>query len=275
MPAPRCRRAPSKGGLPFVSFRYRFGFIPNWEFLKISSEERLKFALGSSYAGPMPETAESLPTSAASFATLLASHAAQPPRITEWNDEALADDVATLSYEQAVRTHSRFRREDFPTLSSEEKIESTGKAIAAAMKSGSGSKAAPDEIFAAPRQQASSRPSPLEESRRSTSITIRLSRAEYEQLHERAAEAGMTASAYLRSCTFEAEALRAQVKETLAKYRSAAPAESKPEASEPVPARPESSSRRKPPARAFPSWWSLAWTRLVPQRSGFRGAAQA
>jgi len=33
-------------------------------------------------------------------------------------------------------------------------------------------------------------------------------------------EAGLTVSAYLRSCTFEAEALRAQVKEALAELRT-------------------------------------------------------
>jgi hypothetical protein len=48
-----------------------------------------------------------------------------------------------------------------------------------------------------------------------------MSEAEYTQLQERAAEAGITVSAYLRSCTFEAESLRAQVKETLALLRPA------------------------------------------------------
>jgi hypothetical protein len=54
------------------------------------------------------------------------------------------------------------------------------------------------------------------------SITIRLSKAECEQLRNRAAQAGLTVSAYLRSCTFEAEALRAQVKDVLAEMRKAA-----------------------------------------------------
>jgi hypothetical protein len=43
-----------------------------------------------------------------------------------------------------------------------------------------------------------------------------MSKAECAQLHRRAAEAGLTVSAYLRSCTFEAESLRAMVKDTLA-----------------------------------------------------------
>jgi hypothetical protein len=47
-----------------------------------------------------------------------------------------------------------------------------------------------------------------------------MSKAECAQLHRRAAEAGLTVSAYLRSCTFEAESLRAMVKDTLARLRS-------------------------------------------------------
>jgi hypothetical protein len=62
----------------------------------------------------------------------------------------------------------------------------------------------------------------LDESRKAASITVRLSKAECAQLHERAAEAGLTVSAYLRSCTCEVEALRSQVKETLAQLRSLA-----------------------------------------------------
>ena len=47
-----------------------------------------------------------------------------------------------------------------------------------------------------------------------------MSEVESAQLRQRAAEAGLTISAYLRSCTFEAESLRAQVKETLAQLRA-------------------------------------------------------
>jgi hypothetical protein len=57
---------------------------------------------------------------------------------------------------------------------------------------------------------------------RSVSVTIRLSKAECARLHEHAAEAGVTVSAYLRSCTFEAEALRAEVKAALAELKAAA-----------------------------------------------------
>ena len=54
------------------------------------------------------------------------------------------------------------------------------------------------------------------------SITIRLSTSECARLRARAAESGMTISAYLRSCTLEVESLRAQVKDTLAQLRSGA-----------------------------------------------------
>jgi hypothetical protein len=53
------------------------------------------------------------------------------------------------------------------------------------------------------------------------SITIRLSRTECAQLRKRAAEAGLTVSAYLRSCTFEVESLRGLVKDTMAQLRAA------------------------------------------------------
>jgi hypothetical protein len=64
-------------------------------------------------------------------------------------------------------------------------------------------------------------PRPLNGSLKDASITIRMSKAECAQLHRRAAEAGLTVSAYLRSCTFEAESLRAMVKDTMAQLRSA------------------------------------------------------
>jgi citrate lyase subunit beta/citryl-CoA lyase len=56
----------------------------------------------------------------------------------------------------------------------------------------------------------------IEGNKKCASITIRLSKTECDQLRKRAAQAGLTVSAYLRSCTFEAEALRAQVKDVLA-----------------------------------------------------------
>jgi hypothetical protein len=47
-----------------------------------------------------------------------------------------------------------------------------------------------------------------------------MSKAECARLHRRAAEAGLTVSAYLRSCVLEADALRAQVKQALAELKA-------------------------------------------------------
>jgi hypothetical protein len=65
------------------------------------------------------------------------------------------------------------------------------------------------------------------------SITIRLSEPECAQLRQRAAEAGLTVSAYLRSCAFEVETLRTQVKQTLAQLRTANSSPSLPATSQP------------------------------------------
>ncbi len=53
---------------------------------------------------------------------------------------------------------------------------------------------------------------------------MRMTEEECVQLHHRAAEAGLTVSAYLRSCAFEVETLRAQVKEALAQLNAASAA---------------------------------------------------
>lgn len=64
-----------------------------------------------------------------------------------------------------------------------------------------------------------------DQKRKTASITIRLTDAEETQLHERARAAQLSVSAYLRSCIFEAESLRAQVKEALGQIRAAAQAD--------------------------------------------------
>jgi hypothetical protein len=138
----------------------------------------------------MPESQATEPSPVSSeFASLLArlTSAQFGPASSEepWDDSALAKDVATISYEPALHTHSRA-------------IQSPGPSIHE------------------PDAGASS-----EENHRGTSISIRLSRSERAQLRQRAAEAGLSVSAYLRSCIFEAESLRAQVRETLSQFRSA------------------------------------------------------
>jgi len=166
--------------------------------------------------------APSTPTTP-SFAGLLAALAAPAPK-TAWNNDDLADDVATLSYEHALRAHARYKPSDPfapPDLSG------TGESSGMPEEPSSTSQTA--SLWAAPGWSEDAKPgltndvsTLLDRNKKCASITIRLSKSECDQLRQRAAQAGLTVSAYLRSCTFEAEALRAQVKEVLAELRAAA-----------------------------------------------------
>lgn len=172
-----------------------------------------------------------------SFANLLAGFAAQPRASEERGDDGLRDDIATISYEQALRAHARTRHvEPLPVAASPAAASVTATSAAAAPEPEPEARA--EETPAAdPRFTPQGRKPPvsvrisewsttdareaaLSARRKTASVTIRLSAAENTQLHERAAAAGMTASAYLRSCLFEAEALRAQVKEALDQFRA-------------------------------------------------------
>lgn len=181
----------------------------------------------------MQETAAaSSSMTAGSFASLLATFAGPSPtvpdgrgkadRAPDWNEDGLDDDVATLSYEQALRTQTRYRlprggdlprQQDDGTLQRKRSL-STSKLTTTAELSST-----PGGDNAQALGTGSSDSAPLSESRKAASITIRLSKAECAQLHQRASEAGLTVSAYLRSCTLEVEALRAQVKEALSQLR--------------------------------------------------------
>ncbi len=124
---------------------------------------------------------------ATNFAGVLAS-VTDPP----WNDSGLAEDVTSISYERALRTHAR------------------------CPSANPGQETDPDRPKVSPAEPAAG-------GRRlkTSSITIRLSEPECAQVRRRAAEAGLTVSAYLRSCVLEVEGLRTQVKETLAQLRTA------------------------------------------------------
>ncbi len=169
------------------------------------------------------------------FAGFLSS-VAEPPRepASTWNDDDLADDIATLSYEQALRTHARYRpsatEADPASTSSDESLPVSTHAPSSASVPGFAAAAA----------------DPRHRILRTASITIRLSKAEVAQLRRRAAEAGLTVSAYLRSCTLEVESLRAQVKQTLAQLRSTNFA---------VP-EPAKAASPRPPAHP---WWMRLW----------------
>ncbi len=136
------------------------------------------------------------------FAGLLAAlAAAKSTELPAWTEDELPQDAASLSYEGALRTHARYMPGDTGT----EQV----------------STSQPEPVDVIARQDDHAARPQTERDRKCASITIRMSKAECERLHQRAAEAGLTVSAYLRSCTLEAEALRAQVKAALAELRSA------------------------------------------------------
>ena len=148
-----------------------------------------------------------------SFADFLASLAAPvKPTRPEWNDDQLADDVVALSYEQALRTHGKH-----PVPSSNQGPPLTPGTESVKSRLDRDKSASPDRSL------------------KRASITICLSEPECAQLHRRAAEAGLTVSAYLRSCTLEVESLRTQVKQTLAQLRESAPAPTQPLPTKPNP----------------------------------------
>jgi hypothetical protein len=167
------------------------------------------------------------------FAGLLATLASPPPDAAEdaplWNSSDLGEDVALLSYERALRAHARYRPLDRNRDRNSDRdsdrdldrgdelpVPSAGPSIGPSI--GADATAAIDRIAAAAEAlQPAVAP---DRDLRSASVTIRLSKAECTRLHRRAAEAGLTVSAYLRSCALEADALRAQVKQALAELKA-------------------------------------------------------
>lgn len=214
--------------------------------------------------------------SAADFAGILAALTRPAPKAEpEWNDDDLAEDVATLSYESALKSHARYQsaheaepwaRVETPPAPELEREDTW--LDEPAFEAEQVAKAEPEprpEPGPAPEIEAGGRtfgatPAPLEQNRKCASITVRMSRAECNQLRRRAAEAGLTVSAYLRSCTFEAESLRAQVKQALAEMKRMSTA--------PSPAKPAEA----PKEQATRTGWLR---RLVPGRPMHPGTAQA
>ncbi|HXS76661.1 MAG TPA: hypothetical protein VN753_10825 [Terracidiphilus sp.] len=155
------------------------------------------------YAVSMPEPAQPAPPKIpGSFANLLASFTGNL-HDEEWDDSALADDVSTITYEQALRAGCRGLSPRFATNSL---LDESPEASSVPTISKP----------AAPRLGG-------QKQSRSASITIRVTAEEQAKLHDRAAAAKLSVSAYLRSCIFEAESLRTQVKEALAQMQSASP----------------------------------------------------
>jgi hypothetical protein len=205
----------------------------------------------------MQQTAESVPsTSSQTFAGLLAALASpQQKRQPTWSDDELPEDVATLSYEHALNTHARYRSAESKDLPAAQATEATRSREAVEAEVMAARKAAiaklnearSEELFAEPAKEPPARafydePKAPERNLKCASITLRLSQAECEQLKKRAAEADLSVSAYLRSCAFEVETLRGQVKDTLAQMRAtealrAAESKRKPPASAPAPSK--------------------------------------
>jgi len=201
----------------------------------------------------MQQPAPTQPSPAASsFAGFLAALTTperdEPDRAPAWIDEELGEDVATLSYEQALRTHAR------------NKPDSRWDWNAAAPPETAEKRATPRAAEPAQDNQPPRMDTAADRDLRSASVTIRLSQAECKRLHERAAEAGLTVSAYLRSCTFEVEPLRAQVKDTLAELRAA-------EA--------DKAGATKRPARNSLFAWVMQWFRFPARNFSQQAAGRA
>ena len=144
------------------------------------------------------------------FAGLLADFAAPDNKFPPRRDaDGLAEDVVTLTYEKALRGHARYRPLDEPSAPPARLLCSEP-----ALASSAGAEAGEDSVPSSVRARRLDK-------RKASSVTVRLTQEENDQLRQRAAEAGMTVSAYLRSCAFEVEGLRAQVKQTIADLRAA------------------------------------------------------
>jgi hypothetical protein len=168
------------------------------------------------------EPAASTANEFAMFLAKLSSAAAPAIRNDRWDDSSLADDVATISGEQALQNSGRNNLAlsgNFPIQTAQ----------------------------ATWKSEPSAEPSGGVEAHKSASISIRLTRSECAQLRQRAAEAGLTISDYLRSCIFEVESLRTQVREVLLRVRPASSNSS-------APPTPPSSTPRSPKSKARWFW---------------------
>lgn len=219
----------------------------------------------------MQQSPEVNPT-AATFASLLAALAAPAPKSEpEWEDEP-AEELTSLSYESALKAHALYRPASDPAgLPPRPPVATAPEPAYAPIDFPLADFNPSDDIPAAPRVPAAARTPepPLPKGKLKTaSITIRMSEDECAQLRHRAEEAGMTISSYLRSCTFEAESLRAQVKEAMAELRAAtlaAALAAKPAAPAPAP---------EPLAAPRRSWRHMV-ERLMPNGQQLQHAARA
>jgi len=157
------------------------------------------------------------------FAGLLARLTTPQPGSTNgsalWDEGDLGEDIATLSYESALRAHARYNWRDSGdsrmTRDTELQAGSGQRVTGGARIDPAGSAGVRFHGKDGETAEAGH-----DGDLKRASVTVRFSRGEAEQLRRRSAEAGLTVSAYLRSCAFEIEGLRAQVKDALATMRS-------------------------------------------------------
>jgi hypothetical protein len=182
------------------------------------------------YSPLMQSAVEPSPTSSTFAGVLAGLTRARIQPSSSWEDDLERDlqpDVAKLSYERALSAHTRYRPDHSPVHS---EFHENSAARTAAVQPESASESSISAASHPPAERAAvARTSALEEKRMRASVTLRMSNAEFAQLQQRAAEAGLTVSAYLRSCTFEVETLRAQVKQALAELRTTRAESSQPQ----------------------------------------------
>ncbi len=143
-------------------------------------------------------------------------------RAADQTEIDLGEDVVTLSYERALHAHARYKPANLSVWEADSDAVAMAEPVGGARKAGGVGEMA--GILLRADKQFKEQPCNAEHTAasrtvRTASVTIRLSNQECTQLRQRAAEAGLTMSAYLRSCVLEADALRAQVKEALAELR--------------------------------------------------------
>jgi hypothetical protein len=136
-----------------------------------------------------------------------------------WTSSESGEGVASLTYEQALRTHARYRPPERDNLPPPQTA-GTAASPAAFPEPAFPSIAELPHIEDLSAKSGAASSAPAARDVRSASVTIRLSQPECARLHRRSAEAGLTVSAYLRSCVLEAESLRAQVKDALAEIKA-------------------------------------------------------
>jgi hypothetical protein len=166
-----------------------------------------------------------------SFAGVLESLAAPVSALgSDRSDDGLEDDVAVLSQDGALRSQEYEARAGTGT---EQQRGIVPESQRPAPKKPPQAERNPDWTNSGSRTKAdmpvtpelNAAPAPPTDRRKLASVTLRMSSAECDRLRARAAESGLTVSAYLRSCAFEVESLRAQVKEALAQLRRASAVE--------------------------------------------------